>query len=80
MGWAVADSCRGINIFINLGDDFRQVAVFDSLGKEVGKFHRLQVPVVEKGVTYNYRATLKPKKGIGYVLRAEIAPGALLLS
>jgi photosystem II stability/assembly factor-like uncharacterized protein len=73
--WLKCPACR-VNIFINLGDDFRQVTMFDSLGKQVGKFQRLQVPVVEKGVTYNYRITLlKPQKGIGYVLRAEMAPG-----
>lgn len=72
--WLKCPAC-GLNIFINMGDDFRQVTVLDSLGKEVGKFQRLQVPVVEKGVTYNYRVTLQPKKGMGYVLRAEMAPG-----
>ena len=72
--WLKCPAC-GVNILINLGDDFRQVTVFNSLGKQVGKFQRLQVPVVEKGVTYNYRITLKPKKGIGYVLKAEMAPG-----
>ena len=72
--WLKCPAC-GITIFINQGDDFRQVAVFDSLGKEVGKFQPLQVPVIEKGVTYNYRITLKSTKGMGYVLRAELAPG-----
>jgi subtilase family serine protease len=72
--WLKCPMC-GIDILIKLGDDFRQVTVFDSLGKEVGEFQRLRVPVVEKGVTYNYRISLKPKKGIGYVLKAEVAAG-----
>lgn len=72
--WLKCPAC-GLNVFINQGDDFRQVTVFDSLGREVDKFQRLRVPVVERGVTYNYRVTLKPRKGIGYVLRAEMAPG-----
>jgi hypothetical protein len=72
--WLKCPACR-INIFINPGDDFRQITVFDSLGKQVGKVQRLEVPVVEKGVKYSFRITLKPQKGIGYVFMAEMAPG-----
>jgi hypothetical protein len=75
--WLKCPMC-GINIFINLGDDFRQVIVFDSQGKEVGKAQRLREPVVERGVTYNYQLSLKPRKGTGYVLKAELATGKKL--
>lgn len=77
--WLKCPAC-GINIFINLGDDFREVAVLDSLGHEVGKFQRIEKPLVENGVPYNYRATLKPRKGMGFVLKAEMAPGKELKS
>lgn len=75
--WLKCPMC-GIEIFINPGDEFRQVTVFDSLGKEVGKFQRLRAPVVEKGVTYNYRIRLKPGEGVGYVLKAGLAAGKKL--
>jgi hypothetical protein len=72
--WLKCPMC-GLDILIKLGDDYRQVTVFDSLGKRVGKFQRLRKPVVEKGVKYNYRISLKPKEGAGYVLKAELAAG-----
>jgi subtilase family serine protease len=72
--WLKCPACT-INIFIHQGDDIRQVTVFESTGREVGTFGRLSAPVVQGGVTYDYRITLRPKKGIGYVLSAEAAPG-----
>jgi hypothetical protein len=75
--WRKCPMC-GIEIFIDLEDPYRQVTVFDSLGKEVGKFQRLRKPIVEKGVKYNYRISLKPTEGVGYVLKAEPAAGKKL--
>ncbi len=75
--WLKCPMC-GIEIFIDLEDPYRQVTVFDSLGKEVGRFQRLREPVVEKGVKYNHRISLKPTEGVGYVLKAELASGKKL--
>lgn len=49
--------------------------MYDSLGKRVGRLERLAEPVIEKGVTYNFKVSVKPKEGVGYVLRAELAAG-----
>jgi hypothetical protein len=73
--WLKCPMC-GIDILVRLEDDYyRRVAVFDSRGKRVGRLERLREPVVEKGVTYNYKISLKPTEGVGYVLRAELAAG-----
>ena len=48
--------------------------MLDSLGHEVGKFQRIEKPLVENGVPPSSRATLKPRKGMGFVLKAEMAP------
>ena len=68
--WLKCPMC-GINIYIDPGDEFKQIVVFDSLGEEVGKFERLREPIVEKGVKYTYGVRLKLKEGVGYVLKAE---------
>jgi hypothetical protein len=75
--WRKCPMCQ-FEIFIHLEDDYRQVTLFDSLGEKVGKFQRLREPVVEKGVTYNYGIGFKPKEGVGYVLKAELAAGKKL--
>jgi hypothetical protein len=75
--WLKCPMCE-VNLLIKLGDEFKQVTAFDSLGKKVGKFQRLREPVVEKGVTYNYGIRLKPENGVGYVLKAEPAAGKKL--
>lgn len=72
--WLKCPAC-GIDIFISPGDEFARVTVVDSLGREAGQFRRLGAPLVEDGVTYTYRATLKPGKGMGYVLVGERIPG-----
>lgn len=72
--WLKCPAC-GLDVLINLGDDIRQVIVFESLGREVGTFQRLPRPVVHDGESFNYHITLKPREGIGYVLRAQPAPG-----
>lgn len=68
--WLKCPMC-GINIYIDPGDEFKQIVVFDSLGEEVGKLERLREPIVEKGVKYTYGVRLKLKEGVGYVLKAE---------
>jgi hypothetical protein len=70
--WLKCPAC-GITIYIDPGEEFEQVAVFDSLGNEVGKFERLRKPVLENGMKYTYGVTLKLKEGVGYVLKAERA-------
>ncbi len=72
--WLKCPQC-GINIYINPGDEFQQIAVFDSLGKEVGRFERLQQPIVEKGMKFTYGVKLKLQEGVGYVLKAEPVAG-----
>jgi hypothetical protein len=73
--WLKCPMC-GIEILVHLEDDYyKQVTVYDSLGKRVGRLERLGEPVVENGVTYNYKISLKPKEGLGYVLKAELAAG-----
>jgi hypothetical protein len=70
--WLKCPMC-GITIYIDPGDEFERVTIYDSLGKEVGRFEKLAKPLVEKGVTYTYAAKLKVTKGVGYVLKAESA-------
>lgn len=72
--WLECPAC-GIDIFINLGDDFRGALVYDALGKPLGRFERLSTPFVENGVTFNYKISLKPQKSTGYVFKAEMLPG-----
>src|SRR5258708_4722591 len=74
--WLKSPQC-GINIYINPGDEFQQIAVFDSLGKEVGRFERLQQPIVEKGMKFTYGVKLKLHEGVGYVLKTEPVAGLL---
>lgn len=68
--WLKCPMC-GITIYIDPGEEFEHVAVFDSLGKEAGRFERLREPLVENGVKYTYSVRLRPREGIGYVLKAE---------
>lgn len=68
--WLKCPMC-GIIIYIDPGEEFEHVAVFDSLGKEAGRFERLREPLVEKGVKYTYAVHLRPREGVGYVLKAE---------
>jgi hypothetical protein len=70
--WLKCPAC-GITIYVDPGDEFEQVAVYDSLGKEVGRLERLTQPVVENGVTYTYAVKLKLRQGVGYVLKATRA-------
>jgi hypothetical protein len=70
--WLKCPMC-GITIYVDPGDEFEQVAVYDSLGKEVGRLERLTQPVVENGVTYTYAVKLKLRQGVGYVLKATSA-------
>jgi hypothetical protein len=72
--WLKCPMC-GITIYIDKGDDFRQVIVYDSLGKVAGRFERLSQPLVEKGVTYNYAVKLKARKGVGFVMKADATAG-----
>jgi hypothetical protein len=65
----------GIDIFVNPGDEVTKVSVFDTRGRKVGVLERLGEPLVEKGVKYTYRISLKPKEDVGYVLKAEDARG-----
>jgi hypothetical protein len=75
--WLKCPMC-GIQIFVNPGEEYKRVTVYDTLGKEVGELQRLQRPVVERGVTYTNSIRLKAQKGVGYVLRASVAPGQKL--
>jgi hypothetical protein len=72
--WLKCPSC-GLQVFVEPGDDFRPVAVFDSRGRKVAPLQRLEKPVVENGVTYRYVMTVKAAKGVGYVLKAEPIAG-----
>lgn len=72
--WLKCPMC-GINIYINPGDEFEKILVFDSLGEEVGEFERLREPLVENGVKYAYGVRLKLKEGIGYVLKGVPGEG-----
>lgn len=73
--WRKCPMCQ-IDIFFHLEDPIRRVAVVDSRGRPAGTLRRLQEPLVEKGVSYNYTVRLKPARGVGYVFKAELAPGA----
>jgi len=61
--WLKCPMC-GIQIFVNPGDEYTRVAVYDTLGKRVGVLQHLQRPVFEHGVTYTHSIRLKPQKGI----------------
>ncbi len=77
--WFLKCPMCGIDILVKLDDDYyKQVTVYDSLEKKVGTLQRLPEPVVEKGVAYNYKVSLQPKEGLGYVLKAELAAGKKL--
>jgi hypothetical protein len=68
--WLKCPMC-GITIYIDPGEEFERVSIYDSRGKQVGRFEKLTKPLVEKGVRYTYAAKLKVAKGVGYVLKAE---------
>lgn len=70
--WLKCPQC-GITIYINPGDEFERVSIYDSLGKQAGVFQKLAKPLVENGVRYTYAAKLKVSKGVGYVMKAESA-------
>jgi len=72
--WLKCPMC-GITIFVNPGDPFTRVTVFDSRGKQVGVLKRRREPAAEKGFKYTYAISLKPTEAVGYVLRAEPVPG-----
>jgi hypothetical protein len=65
----------GINIYINPGDEFQNVTIFDSLGSAVGQFQRLAQPLVENGVTYTYSVTVQVREGVGFVLQGQPTSG-----
>jgi hypothetical protein len=71
--WLKCPEC-GIIIYVDPGEEFQTVpiAVFNSLGQEVGRVERLREPVVENGVKYNFAVKLKVQEGVGYVLRADV--------
>ena len=75
--WLKCPAC-GIQIFVDPGEEFTQITVFDSLGHDVGRLERLSEPVRENGVTYSHSIKLKPAKGVGYVFRAQLGPGKKL--
>lgn len=66
--WLKCPMCN-LTIFVNPGDDFRNVTVLDTEGRPVGTLQRLARPVVEKGVTYTHAVRGTVRKGIGYVLK-----------
>ena len=68
--WLKCPMC-GINIYINPGDEFQNVAIFDSRGNAVGQFQRLAQPLVENGVTYTHSVTVQVREGVGFVLKAQ---------
>lgn len=71
--WLKCPEC-GIQIFVNPGEEYQHVTVYNTLGKEVGELHRLEHPVVEHGITYTYSIRgLKSQKDVGYVLKAHAA-------
>lgn len=69
--WLKCPAC-GIEIFVDPGEEYQNVIVYNSLGKEVGVLQRLQRPVVEGGVRYTYSIRLQVQEGVGYVLRANV--------
>src|ERR1043166_7848219 len=77
--WLKCPACRS-DILIDKGDDIRQVTVFESTGRQVGTFQPLARPIVQGGISYNYRVSLMPRKGVGYVLRAEPTAGRAVQS
>jgi len=73
--WTKCPMC-GLDILVRLEDDwYRQVDVYDTRGKRVGRLEKLAEPVVEKGVSYNYKVSVKAQKGTGYLLKAQLAKG-----
>jgi hypothetical protein len=76
--WLKCPMC-GISIYIDPGDEFKQIAIFDSLGNEVGRFERLREPIVEKGLNYTHGVRLQLKEGVGYVLKAEPGEGSRIV-
>ena len=72
--WLKCPAC-GIQIILDPGEEYQEILVYDTLGERVGALERLKQPVVEKGVTYGYGISLKPREGVGYVLKAVPAAG-----
>lgn len=68
--WLKCPACSLV-IYLNPGDLFQNVQIFDSLGTTLGSFQRLTAPVVLNGVTYTYSTTLQVRQGIGFVLQAQ---------
>ncbi len=75
--WLKCPMCW-IQIFVDPGEEFTHVSVYNSLGEEVGALQRLERPVVEGGVTYTYSIRLRARNDVGYVLRAHVARGQTL--
>ena len=69
--WLKCPAC-GLTIFVDPGEEYEEIAVYDSLGKEVGRLERLREPRVEKGTRYTYAIRLRAKEGLGYVLKAKL--------
>jgi hypothetical protein len=63
----------GIQIFVDPGEEYQHVTVYNTLGKEVGELQRLERPLVEHGITYTYSIRVKSQKDVGYVLKAHVA-------
>jgi hypothetical protein len=69
--WLKCPMC-GIQIFVDPGEEFTHVTVYNTLGEEVGALHRLEHPLTEGGVTYTYSIRVKARKDVGFVLRAHV--------
>lgn len=68
--WLKCPACNLV-IYINPGDLFQNVQIWDSQDTPLGSFQRLATPVVLNGVTYTHSATLQVRQGVGYVLKAQ---------
>ena len=68
--WLRCPKCR-VQILVDPGEIYKQVAVYNTLGSKVGVLKPLVRPVLINGTKYSYSIKVKLEKGVGYVLRAN---------
>ena len=76
--WRFKCPACSIDILVRPGDEVRYVTVYDNSGRRIGKLGRLKEPVVVDGIKYTHAITVKARKDVSYVLKAETAKGKRL--
>ena len=72
--WLMCPACGSIWIYVDPGEEFQNITVYNTLGEEIGPLERLREPVVEGGERYTYAIQVrKIQENVGYALRANVA-------